>query len=156
MTNNDLLKSVWGDGVRLEITPRGSLCATGNREAVNRWLPMIRERRDGLIGELLAFSSWWRLYLSGGGKLEVFSPSGHTRTSILRGYPEAVSAEPFTLVHTRPEARLTVEEAMAIRTWLVSIGERSQEVINDVLAQCEKSFEARGYYLQQARKSLAD
>ncbi|MCL1861028.1 MAG: hypothetical protein FWG52_05770 [Proteobacteria bacterium] len=42
-----------------------------------------------------------------------------------------------------------MEEVVAIRAWLSSIGERSQEVIDDVLAQCEKSTEARGYYLRQ-------
>ena len=149
MTDNDLLKSAWSDGVRLEITPHGTLCIAGNRNAVNRWLPMIRERRDGLIGELLAFSFWWRLYFSCGGVLEVFSPSGNTREAIMKGYPEAVSGEPFALEHTLPDARLTVVEAAAIVLWLASIGERSQEIIDDVLAQCERSAEARGYYLRQ-------
>ena len=149
MTNNDLLKSAWGDGVRLEITPHGTLYVTGNHSAVNRWLPVIRERRDGLIEELLAFSFWWRLHFSGGGVLEVFSPSGNTRAGILKGYPEAESVEAFTLVHTRPDTRLAVEEAAAIVLWLASIGERSQEIIDDVLAQCERSAEARGYYLRR-------
>ncbi|MDR2015617.1 MAG: hypothetical protein LBP99_08400 [Azoarcus sp.] len=92
-------------------------------------------------------SYWWRVTFPCGKAVEVFTPSGNTRVGILKGYPTAVDAEPFELEHTRPVAPMNAGEGAAIRAWLASIGECSPEIINDVLAQCEKSAEARGYYL---------
>jgi len=140
-------------GIRLSIYPSDELTAKGKPESLRRFQSFIRENKSALLAGLAQdeelLSSWWQLHFPDGGTLEVFSPSGNTRTSILSGYPEAVSAEPFTLAHTRPEARFTDEEAAAIVLWLASIGERSQEVIDDVLSQCERSIEARGYYLRR-------
>ncbi|MCL1861496.1 MAG: hypothetical protein FWG52_08215 [Proteobacteria bacterium] len=95
-------------------------------------------------------SCWWRLHFSGGGVLEVFSPSGNSYMSILEAYPEAESAEAFELVHTLPTALMTEAEEATIRAWLASIGERQQEIIDEVLAQCQISAEARGYYMGEA------
>ena len=72
------------------------------------------------------------------------------------GNPIECKEEAFTLKHTCPDVPLTVDEAAAVLAWLTSIGERSQEVIDDVLSQCERSAEARGYYLGRAEETPAD
>ncbi|MCL1860259.1 MAG: hypothetical protein FWG52_01815 [Proteobacteria bacterium] len=154
LLNAPFIPALRESGISLSVSPSGGLTAKGKPELLCRFQPFIRENKAALLAELAQaeelFSTWWRLRFPDGGTLEVFSPSGHMRTSILRGYPEAVSAEPFTLEHTRPEARLAVVEVAAIRAWLASIGERSQEIIDDVLSQCERSAEARDYYLRRA------
>jgi hypothetical protein len=96
-------------------------------------------------------SDWWRLRLADGGEMEVFVPSGETLAGILKTHPEAVSAEPFKLEHTKPDAAMTREDETAIRAWLAHIGEQSPEIINDVLAQCQRSIEARDYYTKRAK-----
>jgi hypothetical protein len=95
-------------------------------------------------------SYWWRVTFPCGKAVEVFTPSGNTCAGILKGYPAAVGAEPFELEHTRPDAPMNAGEGAAIRVWLARIGECSPEIIDDVLTQCEKSAEARGYYLARA------
>jgi len=145
-------------GISLSVSPSGELTAKGKPESLCRFQSFIRENKAALLAELAQagelLSYWWRLRFPDGGMLEVFSPSGNTLETILKGYPKAVSAEPFTLEHTRPEARLAVEEAAAIVLWLASIGERSQEIIDDVLSQCERSAEARDYYLRRVTGEL--
>jgi len=95
-------------------------------------------------------SYWWRLHFADRKTREVFSPSGNTRKSILEAYPEAVSVEAFELKHTLPAAPMTESEAAAIRAWLVRVGETSLEAADNVLKQCQTSFEARAYYIKLA------
>ena len=74
------------------------------------------------------------------------------RTGILNAYPQALDAEPFTPEHTRPDVSMTEGEEAAIRAWLVDIGERSRKIIDEVLALCQRSAEARGYYTRRAKE----
>ncbi|MCL1825821.1 MAG: hypothetical protein FWG26_07780 [Betaproteobacteria bacterium] len=149
-----LILTLKESGILLSVSPSGELTAKGKPESLRRFQSFIKENKAALLAELAQaeelLSYWWRLHFPDGGALEVFSPSGNTHTSILKGYPEAISVEPFTLGHTMPDAPLSEKEAAAIVLWLASIGERSQEIIDDVLSQCERSAEARGYYLRRA------
>ena len=44
-----ILKLAQDDGVSLILSPEGSFKVTGNRTAVNRWLPLIREYKPGIM-----------------------------------------------------------------------------------------------------------
>jgi len=52
MTPAAIIRQAQADGVTLALSSAGSIKATGNGEAVNRWLPLIRERKAEVLAEL--------------------------------------------------------------------------------------------------------
>jgi hypothetical protein len=54
MTPAAIIKQARADGVMLALSSTGSIKAVGNGEAVNRWLPVIREHKAELLAELRA------------------------------------------------------------------------------------------------------
>ncbi len=54
MTPATIIKQARADGVTLALSPTGSIKAVGHGEAVNRWLPVIREYKAELVNELRA------------------------------------------------------------------------------------------------------
>ena len=56
MTPATIIQKAQADGVTLVLSPSGTIKAVGDREAVNRWVPIIREHKDGLLNELRAAS----------------------------------------------------------------------------------------------------
>ena len=49
MTPSTIIREAQADGVRLALSPAGTIKATGNSEVVNRWLPRIRDHRTAII-----------------------------------------------------------------------------------------------------------
>ena len=47
-----IIQKAQADGVTLVLSPSGTIKAAGNREAVSRWLPIIREHKAELLNEL--------------------------------------------------------------------------------------------------------
>ena len=54
MTPAAIIQQAQADGVTLALSPVGTIKAAGNGEAVNRWLPVIREHKAELLAELRA------------------------------------------------------------------------------------------------------
>ncbi len=54
MTPATIIQQAQADGVMLALSPTGSIKAVGNGEAVNRWLPVIRQHKAELLEELRA------------------------------------------------------------------------------------------------------
>jgi hypothetical protein len=52
MTPTSLIQKAAADGVKLTLSQSETIKGTGNAEAVNRWLPAIREHKAGLIAAL--------------------------------------------------------------------------------------------------------
>lgn len=52
MTPATIIKQANADGVMLALSPTGSIKAVGRVEAVNRWLPLIRQHKAELLDEL--------------------------------------------------------------------------------------------------------
>ena len=52
MTPAVIIEQAAADGVRLALSPAGTIKATGNGDAVNRWLPLIREHKPGVLAAL--------------------------------------------------------------------------------------------------------
>lgn len=52
MTPAAILQAVNADGVRLTMSPSGTLKVTGDGSAVTRWLPVIREHKPAIIDAL--------------------------------------------------------------------------------------------------------
>ncbi|MCL1860940.1 MAG: hypothetical protein FWG52_05325 [Proteobacteria bacterium] len=159
MTTATLLERILSGGVNVVLTDRGTVKLTGDDEAVERWIPVVRARKAELVEQLSrqeqaggAVSCWWRVRFADGGALDVFSPSGNTLEGIRRAYPAAVGVEPFELEVTAPDTSMTASERNAILAWLFDIDERAQEVIDEVMAVCERSAGAREYALYNSNK----
>lgn len=52
MTPETIIREAQADGVRLALSPTGTIKATGDGAAVHRWLPVIREFKPGIIAAL--------------------------------------------------------------------------------------------------------
>ena len=52
MTPAAIIKGAITDGVRLALSPAGTIKATGDQKAVSRWLPVIREHKPGIVAAL--------------------------------------------------------------------------------------------------------
>lgn len=68
MSPATIINEAKADGVSLTISPAGTIKATGDSAAVNRWLPVIREHKAGIVEALkvgagdTAATSWgWRV-----------------------------------------------------------------------------------------------
>jgi hypothetical protein len=52
MTPAAIIQKARADGVTLVLSPSGTIKVAGDREAVNRWLPIIREHKNEIVNEL--------------------------------------------------------------------------------------------------------
>ena len=52
MTPATIIKRAMADGVNLALSTTGTIKARGERAAVNRWLPVIREHQPGIVAAL--------------------------------------------------------------------------------------------------------
>ena len=54
MTPAAIISEALVDGVSLALSPTGNIRATGEQFAVNRWLPIIRDHKPGIVAVLSA------------------------------------------------------------------------------------------------------
>lgn len=52
MTPAEIIEQAAADGVRLSVSPEGNIKASGDRTAVHRWLPLIRQYKPALLVEV--------------------------------------------------------------------------------------------------------
>jgi hypothetical protein len=52
MNTSELIEQATTEGVTLTLTPAGTLTATGDQSAVDRWLPTIRDNKPSILCEL--------------------------------------------------------------------------------------------------------
>lgn len=153
-----IIREAQADGVRLAMSPAGTIKATGDGAAVNRWLAVIREHKSEIIallkagaGDTATASRWWLIHYPDRDPVEVACYPDATHADILERHPDAVAAEPFTLTIRQPLAPLTAKEETAIRAWLALIGETDPATITEVIGQCQQDAEARDYFTGRAR-----
>jgi hypothetical protein len=145
-------------GIRLTIE-NGKIKATGDKAALARWMPVIRERKAEIVAALKAGagearSRWWRLRFADREPVEVCCCPEATHAEVLEWHPGAVAAEPFTPAVTPPEKPLDVKEEAAIRRWLSAVGEYDETTIAAVIRQCLSDGAARDYFLKRAAAEL--
>lgn len=95
----------------------------------------------------------WLITLPDGELLDVTCTPPATREELLRGHPEALSAEPYQPSLDPPEAPLSASQEARIRAWLASIGEEDEAAIEEVLEDCRTDAEARDYFLGRASEA---
>jgi len=157
-----IIREAQADGVRLALSPSGTIKATGDGAAVNRWLAVISERKAEIIdalkvspGDTATASRWWLIHYPDRDPLEVACCPEATHADILERHPDAVAAEPFTPTTRQASAPLTAEDETAIRAWLALIEETDPATIAEVIGQCQRDADARDYFTGRAAAELA-
>ena len=92
----------------------------------------------------------WLIHYPNRAPVEVTCSPEATRAEIMKWHPDAVAAEPFTPTIRKPSASLTANEEAAIRAWLALIDEPDPAMIAEVMGQCQRDGDARGYFLGRA------
>ena len=159
MTATTIIREAQADGVRLALSPTGSIKATGDCAAVNRWLAVLREHKAEIVdvlkmgaGDTATASRWWMLHFCDREPLTVaFSPAA-THAEVLAWYQDAVAAEPVAPIVRQPSDTLSAEEERAVLRWLAHIGEQDPATIAEVLSACRRDVEARRYFLERAER----
>ncbi|MDI6745973.1 MAG: hypothetical protein QMD17_02400 [Rhodocyclaceae bacterium] len=161
MTPATIIREAQAEGVRLALSPTGTIKATGDGAAVNRWLAVIREHKAEIIGALkvgagdtATASRWWLIHYPDRDPLEVACCPEATHADILERHPDAVAAEPFTPTIRQASAPLTASEETAIRAWLALIEETDPATIAEVIGQCQRDADARDYFTGRAAAEL--
>lgn len=161
MTPAAIINEAMADGVRLTISPAGTIKATGDGAAVNRWLPVIREHKAEIVaalkvgaGDTATASRWWLIHFRELDPVEMIVSPPATHAEILERHPDAVAAEPFTPTIRQPSAPLTASEETAIREWLALIEETDPATIAEVIGQCQRDADARDYFTRRAAAEL--
>lgn len=167
MTPAAIIREAQAGGVRLTLSSSGSIKASGERAAVARWQPVIREHKAQIVDALKTaptakdspgadanLSRWWRIHYPDRPPLEVLYPSGATRAVVLAAYPDAQQAQPFTPSIRRPSSPLSGEEEALLRRWLAQTGETDPAIIAAALDQCQRDADARRYFIKRAASEL--
>jgi hypothetical protein len=98
-------------------------------------------------------TSWkWLIHFADRESIEVsFSPEVN-HAEVLGLYPETVAVELVSQVTNLTAQGLSADKEAAIRSWLVSIGEDDQAIVNETLEMCRRDDGARAYFLGQAEQ----
>jgi hypothetical protein len=149
-----IIREAQADGVKLVLSPAGTIKVAGDGAAVNRWLAMIREHKAEIIDVLkvgagAATSRWWLISYPGR-DVEVACYPEATRAEILERHPDAVAAKPLTTTVRQPSAPMTPDEEKTVRRWLSAIGEHDETTIAEVIDRCQRDADARDYFLRAA------
>ena len=152
-----IIHQATAEGVSLALSPAGTIKATGDRAAVDRWLAVIREHKEEIIealkvspGDTATTSFRWLVHYPGRVVEVSFTPEA-THAEVMEWHPDAVAAESFTPTIRQPMAPMTADEETAIRAWLAKIGETDPPTIAQVLAQCLNDADAQDYFKRRAR-----
>ena len=161
MTPATIIREAQAEGVRLALSPAGTIKAAGDGAAVNRWLAVIREHKAEIIdvlkvgiGDMATASRWWLIHYPERDPVEVACCPEATHAEILEWHADAVAAEPFTPTIRQPSASLTASEETAIRAWLALIEETDPVIIGEVIGQCQRDADARDYFTGRAAVEL--
>jgi hypothetical protein len=157
MTPATIIREAQSDGVRLALSPTGTIKATGDGAAVNGWLAVIREHKAGIIdalkvgaGDAATTSRWWLLHYPVRDPVEVACCPEATHAEVLEWHPDAIAAEPFVPTVRQTSTPMTPDEELTIRAWLALIGETDPTMVVDLLNQCRTDADARDYFIERA------
>lgn len=160
MTPITIIRKTQEEGLKLTLSPSGTIKVTGDATVVNRWLALIREHKAE-ITEVLSIgasctkisSHWWLINYLDRDPVEVACYPETTQAEMIERYSDAIAVKPFIPVIRQPSEPLSIREETAIRAWLVQIKETDTAIIAGVMGQCQRDADAREFYLGLARGS---
>ncbi len=103
MTPAAIIREAQSEGVRLAISPAGTIKATGDGAVVKRWLTVIREHKAQIINALKAAAlpaanddaglpastaNQWRIVARDGATREITYSPARTEAQVRRDYPD--------------------------------------------------------------------
>ena len=146
----EIIREARADGVRLALSPAGTIKATGDEAVVNRWLPEIREHKAEILKALkigaaytAPTSRYWRVHFVDRESVESVHYPDASHSEVLAQNPSAIAAEPFDPNTTLAQIPLTKEQEKAILAWLAQIEEDDPEAIAEVVGRCQREADAR-------------
>jgi hypothetical protein len=84
MTPATIIREAQAGGVKLALSPAGTIKATGDKTALERWLPVIRKRKADLLASPYDLPAW------------CLSPDRKTcKPEVLAGRHDVTAADPF-------------------------------------------------------------
>jgi hypothetical protein len=120
MTPAEIIREAKAGGVRLTLSPAGTIKVTGDGTVVKYWLAVIREHKAEIIdvlkvaaGKKAAASRWWVIHYPDRDPVEVSCTPATTHAEILERHPVAVAAEPFIPTTRQPLAHMSSDEEAA-------------------------------------------
>jgi hypothetical protein len=120
MTPAAIIQEAQAGGVRLALSPAGTIKVTGDGTAVNHWLAMIREHKAEIIdvlkvdaGNMAPGSRWWVLHYPDRDPVEVSCTPAATHAEILERHPDAIAAEPVIPTTRQSLAPMSSDEEAA-------------------------------------------
>ena len=119
MTPAALIERVTADGLVVTLTSSGSIRITGDAMAVQRWTPVLRDRKSEVVAALQTAPWWhWLVRFSDRDPLDVAFGSYVTADGVLAEYPEAASAEPIWPAPSRP---VTADERAELKKLIAGV-----------------------------------
>ena len=101
MTPAAIIQAAAVDGVRLALTEAGTLKTVGHPDAVQHWLPRLREHKAEIVQLLgaandptAAPASHWMIHFADRDPLELYVSPALSHAEVLAAHPDAVAAEP--------------------------------------------------------------
>jgi hypothetical protein len=166
MSPAKIIEAAFLDGLNLAITPEGQLHYSGDVNVVERWLPVLREKKTEILVALASFnklaseadngkaaisSRWWRFHYADRHPKEACYCPPASKVYALAGEPDAITAEAFESVLREPGEPLNEKDEALVRAWLADIGE-DDEGVTLALEKCRTDQDAREGFLQMAKQ----
>ena len=157
MTPESIIREAQKEGVKLALAPAGTnIQVTSDGATVNRWLPVIRERKAEIMKALnhadsnsATASRWWLIHYPNRDPLEVATCPPASLAEIMQVFPGS-NARPCQRAPAVPAPAMTASEEAIVLHWLHAIGEQDAETIAEVLHGCQRDAKIRQYFVHQA------
>jgi hypothetical protein len=160
MSPATLIREAQSDGVMLSLSLAGNIKASGDRAAVDRWLPMIRDRKAEIIDALkisapdtASASRWWVIHYPDRDPLELAFYPEATYAEILEWHPDALRIEPGR----RDQSGDSDPQADSVSLkWAELVGEDDPVAIRALVRAVRFDPDARNWIMGQLIRSSGE
>jgi hypothetical protein len=144
MDAQTLLQRVAADGVTISATPAGEVKVRGGSDALNRWRPVLRERKPEILAALVArdgVGRHWVVRFAGREPLEVIFSQPLAADDVRKLYPTA-SAQPAPSVLKRRGTDAEIDEltGLVATVYANDTAEERDEALAVALRDCESAL----------------
>lgn len=167
MTPDAIIQATANDGLYLGRSPSGTIKAAGNGAAMDRWLPVIKEKKAEVLAVLAQGAGtavggngvnggvsycWWQLRYADSAPREIAYCPPASHAEVMASEPDAVSVMPYKPHRRRTDSPFSNAHETLILQWLEEIGESDTDTIKDLLKRCRTDADAREYFLSFAER----
>jgi hypothetical protein len=160
MSPATLIREAQSDGVMLSLSLAGTIKARGDRAAVDRWLPMIRDRKVEIIDALkisapntASATRWWLIHYPDREPLELAFYPEATYAEILKWHPDALRIEPLRSDQSDDSDPQT--DSVSLK-WAELVGEDDPVAIGALVRTVRFDPDARNWIMGQLIRSSGE